>query len=326
MRIKYHNKISRSNTLEEKIHSSDKSIEKISGAAAILSLTEIGLGSLLHSFKIPFSGHFLSLNQALILGKSQLSIRGQKHARFSPAQISLISSLLKSLSPSGKKLTPMLAISAQGFLFNLGTIIFGVNPVGIWMGTVLLSLWGFIQPIGIYMLLFGENLFYMAKYFLKKLSFFTSVTLDEIWTVVLILVAIKITLATIVTVMIFVLEKDHYNQWQEKLIKKSTKKRAHLNDQFEPTGLEAAGTKALRDLINPLFVFTWLFTAIFFYFAKSDLSSLIWILCRPIIIGYLLFLSIRLLPFDRLYEKLNQFGLNNFSKILQSSIDKLKKL
>ena len=78
--------------MEEKIHSSDKSIEKISGAAAILSLTEIGLGSLLHSFKIPFSGHFLSLNQALILGKSQLSIKGQKHARFSPAQISLISS------------------------------------------------------------------------------------------------------------------------------------------------------------------------------------------------------------------------------------------
>ena len=120
----------------------------------------------------------------------------------------------------------------------------------------------------------------MAKYFLKKLSFFTSVTLDEIWTVVLILVAIKISLATIVTVMIFVLEKDHYNQWQEKLIKKSTKKRAHLNDQFEPTGLKTAGTKALRDLINPLFIFTWLFTAIFFYFAKSDLSSLIWILCR----------------------------------------------
>ena len=176
------------------------------------------------------------------------------------------------------------------------------------------------------MLLFGENLLYMAKYFLKKLSFFTSITLDEIWAVVLVLVAIKITLATVVTVLIFVLEKDHYNQWQEKLIKKSTKKRTHLNDQFAPTNLKVAWRKALKDLLNPLFVLTWIFTAIFFYFAKSDLSSLIWVLCRPVIIGYLLFLSIRLLPFDRLYEKLNHVGLNNFSKILQSSIDKLKKL
>ena len=74
----------------------------------------------------------------------------------------------------------------------------------------------------------------MANIF-KKLYFFTSVTLDEIWTVVLILVAIKISLATVVTVMIFILEKDQYNQWQEKLIKKSTKKRNNLDDQFEPT-------------------------------------------------------------------------------------------
>ena len=304
----------------------DHSIEKISAAAAILSLTEIGLGSLLHSFKIPFSGHFLSLNQALILGKSQLSIKTQQRARLAPSQISLVSSLLKSLSPSGKKLTPMLAISAQGFLFNVGTIIFGINPLGIWIGTILLALWGFIQPIGIYMLLFGENLLYMTKYFLKKFSVFTTITADDIWTVLLIITAIKITLATVVTALIFLLEKEHYHQWQMKLLKKSAHKRKNIEHQFEQTGLKVASKKALKDLLNPLFIFTWILTGTFFYFAKSEHAPLIWILCRPLIIGYFLFLGIRLLPFDQVYKNLDRLGLNNFSKILQSSIDKLKKL
>ena len=79
-----------------------KSIEYIASAAAILSLTEIGLGSILHSFKIPFSGHFLSLNQALILGKTSLATKEDKSSKFSSAQISLTSSLLKSLSPPEK--------------------------------------------------------------------------------------------------------------------------------------------------------------------------------------------------------------------------------
>ena len=303
-----------------------KSIEYIASAAAILSLTEIGLGSILHSFKIPFSGHFLSLNQALILGKTSLATREDKSSKFSPAQISLTSSLLKSLSPAGKKLTPMLAISAQGFLFNLGTIFFGINPIGVWVGSVLLSLWGFIQPIGIYMLLFGENLVYMAKYFLKKLTIFSTITLDDVWVFLIIVVSIKVTLATLVTALIFFLEKDDYLKWQENLIKRSASKKKKINSQFESHSLKENIKKALIDLFNPLFIFTWLFTGVFFYFSKSPHASFVWVLCRPVIIGFLLFLGIRLLPFDFLFKKLDQWGFNNFSKILQSSIDKLKKL
>ena len=118
----------------------------------------------------------------------------------------------------------MLAISAQGFLFNLGTIFFGINPIGVWIGSVLLSLWGFIQPIGIYMLLFGENLVYMAKYFLKNSLFFRR--------------------SRLMTFGFFnnyskyqshfsntrdcsdlFLEKDDYIKWQENLIKRSASKK-----------------------------------------------------------------------------------------------------
>ena len=266
------------------------------------------------------------LNQALILGKTSLATKSDKSSKFSSAQISLTSSLLKTLSPAGKKLTPMLAISAQGFLFNLGTILFGINPFGIWIGTILLSLWGFIQPISIYMLLFGENLLYMANYFFKKFSVFSSITIDDVWVYLIIVVSIKITIATLVTVLIFAIEKEDYIRWQNKLIKKSATKKKNLNSQFESLPLKENIKKALSDLFNPFFIFTWIFTGLFFYFAKSPHASFIWILCRPLIVGFILFLGIRLLPFDFLFKKLDDWGFKNFAKILQSSIDKLKKL
>jgi len=308
---------------EEKL---EKSIEKISAAAAILSLTEIGLGSLLHSFKIPFSGHFLSLNQALILGKTQLSIKHSNYSKICPSQISLISSLLKSLSPAGKKLTPMLAISTQGLLFNFGTLLFGINPIGVWVGTTLLCLWGFIQPIGIYVLLFGENLLFMARYFLKKFSVFTNITTNDVWTILFILIGVKITLGTFVSVLIFTLEKDKYHSWQNKLIKNAEGKKSRLSQQFQAQGFKSSIKSAIRDVLNPLFLITWSFTVIFFLYAKSTHSSTIWILCRPVIIGFLLFLTVRLIPMHNLYSFLQKCGFNNFSKILKSSIDKLKKL
>ena len=304
----------------------EKSIEKLSASAAILSLTEIGLGSMLHAFKVPFSGHFLSLNQALILGKTQLAIKDSNYAKFCPSQVSLISSLLKSLSPVGKKLTPMLAISVQGLLFNIGTLIFGINPLGVWLGTILLCLWSFIQPIGIYVFLFGKNLAFMAEYFLNKFSMLKNIDLDYIWTVVLILIGIKITLGTIVTVLIFTLEKEKYHQWQKTLIKNAQSKKANLSQQFMPQDFKHSVKHAFKDLLNPLFVSTWIFSLVFFLFVDSEHSQFIWAICRPIIIGFLLFLSIRLMPMDQLFSLLNKWGFNNFSKILQSSIDKLKKL
>src|ERR1700733_6107373 len=86
-----------------------------------LSLMEVGLGSLLHVFHIPFSGFFLSLNQCFVLNRALLfSIAsGSTAGRFIPMTVSNTAAIIKTLSPYGKKFTPMLAISMQGLLFNI---------------------------------------------------------------------------------------------------------------------------------------------------------------------------------------------------------------
>jgi RsiW-degrading membrane proteinase PrsW (M82 family) len=53
---------------------------------------------------------------------------------------------------------------------------------------------------------------------------------------------------------------------------------------------------ALRDLFTPLFVISWLLTLMFFFYAQEDEAATIWILLRPLALGYLLFLGLRLFP------------------------------
>ncbi|MGZ3688544.1 MAG: hypothetical protein ACXVBW_09600, partial [Bdellovibrionota bacterium] len=126
-------------------------------SAATLSAVEVGIGSFCHAFHVPLSGHLLSLNQGFLLSRAVIHAKehGTRH-RFLPSTISNVAATLKSLSPAGKKLTPMLAISAQGMLYNLGTLILGANAAGILLGSLLLSLWAFAQPVLFYALLFGK--------------------------------------------------------------------------------------------------------------------------------------------------------------------------
>ncbi len=126
--------------------------------AAALSLTEISVGSLIHAFHLPLGGHVLSLNQALVLTFSTRGARDRRACLQASASVSNVAAALKSLSPAGKKLSPMLAISVQGALFALGTAVGGPTRAGVALGAVLLSLWAFVHPLAVGYLVFGSPL------------------------------------------------------------------------------------------------------------------------------------------------------------------------
>ena len=90
---------------------------------------------------------------------------------------------MKTLSPFGKKFTPMLAPSMQGLLFNIGALIFGKNLLGRCIGSLLLSLWPMIQPALIYGIIYGSIFFNMRDFYNQmaaKLPFFNDMSLQTI--------------------------------------------------------------------------------------------------------------------------------------------------
>ena len=277
-------------------------VELAGKQGAILSVIEVGLGSILHGLRIPFSGHALSLNQGFILTRA---VRKGQRASLG-AEISAIAALLKSLSPAGKKLTPMLAIAAQGQIFTFCTAIFGIGLPGALIGMWALSLWAFLQPVLTYLLLYGKTIIHVGEYFIGQLQRVLPFEAENLLWILAGVILVKLVLATAVTLLAFRLSESAVEEYQNRMLK-AGKHRAKrwLTDVGELSFGERLRL-AIKDLCHPLFLLSLFMTGIFFWFANSSLSETIWGLMRPLAIAFLVFFSVRMISFDRLVRKLQE--------------------
>ena len=262
--------------------------DDIGKKAALLSIVEIGLGSFLHAFSVPFAGHFLSLNQGFILTRAAME-SGDKRA---PGIISAVAALLKSLSPVGKKLTPMLAIGMQGQLYNVGLFLLGNNGFGRILGMSLLSLWGFVQPLALYFILYGKTLVEMAEYYATELSKVFTVTPDDFISILVSLIIFKIICGVVVVILAQILKKKKIEQYETWLISK--------HKPQEPKKEGSPWLLAFRDLFSPVFIVTWLLMLLFYMYSQHERAELIWVLLRPVALGYLIFLGLRIFPVEKI--------------------------
>ncbi len=262
--------------------------DDIGKKAALLSIVEIGLGSFLHAFSIPFAGHFLSLNQGFILTRAAMESRDRR----TPGIISAVAALLKSLSPVGKKLTPMLAIGMQGQLYNLGLLLLGNNGFGRILGMSLLCLWGFIQPLALYFILYGKTLVEMAEYYATELSKVFTVTPDDFISILLSLVVLKIICGAVVVILAQIMKKNKIEQYETWLISK--------HKPQEPKKEGSPWLLAFRDLLSPAFIVTWVLMLLFYLYSQHERAELIWVLLRPVAVGYLIFLGLRICPVEKI--------------------------
>lgn len=294
--------------------------------AAILSAVEVGLGSVLHALHLPLSGQFLSLNQGFILCLSSRQTQGQKGSRYIGATVSSIAAFLKSLSPAGKKLTPMLAIGAQGCLFSLGTLVFGVNLIGLIVGMVLLSVWAFLQPMLIYYLLYGRTIIQVGEYFLEKLQSVFSFEPSQLLWVLGTIVTVKVFLAVGVALLAYRISDEASQAFFNKLLLAGRKKRQAVSQVQHQLSLGQKAGLALRDLFNPLFISSLVLTSIFFVFVHSDSTRMIWGLMRPVAVGFILFFVIRAVNFEALFKKLQHSPFKGYAAAIKSAVRQLKEL
>lgn len=277
----------------------------------LLSLTEIGVGSIVHSLKIPLGGHCLSLNQGFLLLQSSKSLKSVPRIKQnyfdspkSVINISLMTALLKSFSPAGKKLTPMLAITVQGILFSLGLCLGGTNIFGHILAMALLSLWAFIQPLLMAWLFVGAHFWEAINLLWNKLAPPLGLENYSALSVIFFLIGIKVALAIF---LVFLSNKTGTN-FSESLAEKGkialrNKSRSKSkNIQVHPI----KGT--LKDLRSPLVIISILLSVIFAVYAKASQATLIWALLRPLTAAFIGFYILRIFPTDKL---ISLFAKNN---------------
>lgn len=260
-----------------------------------LSLMEVGLGSLLHALHIPFSGFLLSLNQCFVLNRALLfSIpSASSGGRFIPMTISNTAAIIKTLSPYGKKFTPMLAISMQGLLFNIGVMLFGKNLFGRCIGSLLLGLWPMIQPIVVYGIIYGSVFFDMTAYYNQMMS--TLPWLDgmnlQIIALGYIFVHLSLTLGIcFLTQLLPARVLDRYDRYIMS---------DRLSLQITPLGTPKKNTifQKLRgvwkDFTSPFFLCSLILSGFFFYATMHSLGSFFFAFFRLLAIAFLTFFLLR---------------------------------
>lgn len=298
----------------------DQKVEIIGKYGASLSLIELGLGSFLHAFHIPFSGVFLSLNQGYILCRAAIVGKRENllNSRLIPYTVSNIAAFLKSLSPAGKKLGPMLSLSMQGLFFSVGTSLFGVNSVGLILGMIFLSLWSFIQPILTYYLFFGRNLLEAADYLFKKSLPFHGLDYSDLIIVFLIVIFLKLTFAVLLAV--FALRRLDDNLYSKKIETELLK----MAGQKKNTKKTSPLWGAFKDLMRPLFLFSLAITGLFIYLSENNFGKTAWYLMRPIAVALIFFYISRTLTLDRYLIKLLGGPMDGFGKGCLMALNKVR--
>lgn len=299
----------------------------IGNYGATLSLIEVALGSILHSFKIPFSGVVLSLNQGFILSRAVILSKDLSENNWSTYSISNVAAVLKSLSPAGKKLGPMLSLSMQGLFFNLGIVFFGTNLVGLCTAMVLLSIWTFIQPIITYYLFFGNELISAVEYLYQKTLPYHGLSTQSLFGIFICLIMIKMLIGLALVFFAWSIQGEtlYGKNYEENLIKIAKEKGFIVGNNFNKKKSEAI-RGAIADLFRPLFLVSILMTGLFLYFSQHDYGQIAWYLLRPLALAFIFFYISRTLTLDRWLMKIESGRLRSFSLGCQAALAKMRSI
>lgn len=278
---------------------------------------------MLHAFHVPMSGALLSLNQGYLLCRAAIKGRELPKSTWTTYSVSNIAAVLKSLSPAGKKLGPMLSLSMQGLLFNLGTVVLGTNPIGLCFGMALLSIWTFAQPLITYYFFFGEKLFSAAEYLYQKTLPYHNLKPENLIWIFAVLLVTKMFVACALAIIAW-RRKDkslyvkNYEEEFHRLAKEKMNKAEPNAPMANPVFL------AIKDLFRPLFLVSLGMTALFLYFSNYDNSQIGWYLLRPIAIGFIFFYVSRTLTLDRWLIRMENGKLRSFSLGCQTALAKIR--
>lgn len=252
--------------------------------AGYLALTELGWGSLLHAWHLPFTGTLLSCNQIFLLAKASISTGGIRG--FSSTRISIIAALYKGLTPIGKRITPMVAIAMQGILFNFGECLLGKNRLGRSLGAAMASLWGILQPLLLYYMILGEAFFKAAAALVREVNNWLGWEENRILLLLFFFVLLKIAAGVLSCWAASWLSEFRYQRYLHVL---SAQKRS-LDDSSSSSKIMGA----VYDLMKPSFLLALMGSAAFVYLTSNFIVSLIY-LFQALCCGFLSFIALRLI-------------------------------
>ena len=264
--------------------------ERIGVFAGVGGLVEVGLGSTLNAYRVPFKGHALCYLQNLLLVTFGKRLAGRGLIR-----IAFISAMLKAFSPLGNPIRPMVHIFFQGCAMALPIRLLGWNLPAVLLGSMMMAWFTLAAGLTVDYLTFGPAIFAALSGVITRLSVRLG---TEPWSVTQVLAAI---FALKALVACGVGSLAYYGEMQPLIGRLSRSRairwiapRSGSKREGEPDGLRAAARSALGDVLRPRFLLV-LFISILFllFFAGLSRYDLLAVAVRALCISYLSFLAAR---------------------------------
>jgi hypothetical protein len=166
-----------------------KELTIVAALGALWGSVEIGLGSLLHVWNVPFIGATLgAIGIAIALvGRMVVPKPG------STVAIAVVAALLKALSVGGVVLSPMIAIVMEGVIADL-VLSLGGRPrrATFVLAGALAVTWNLIHPLLIQGLIFGTGIITMYKSMVERAVALFHLPASSVFVVILVLVALHL--------------------------------------------------------------------------------------------------------------------------------------
>ncbi len=159
---------------------------------ALWGAAEVGLGSLLHTMRISFTGQILTCVGVIILAAQRriFPYRG------SSAACGAVAALCKSISPGGIILGPMIGIFMEAVCFEAATIALPESRILTAIGGVLALWWTIAQSLISHVIYFGARVIELYLELLKRASEFFGFETSHGW-IILVLPALILTISGI---------------------------------------------------------------------------------------------------------------------------------
>ncbi len=287
---------------------SEGSDPRIARYAALQSVTEIGVGSVVHGFRIPLGGHLLTLNQGVLL---TFAVRptvedsdrpARKRGIFVATSVSFVTAILKFLSPAGARAMPALGISLQGLLFSAGIGVFGLNLLGVITGFVLLSFWAFLHPIVFAYLVFGDTFFSAVAMLWTEIATKTGIPVEFGAWILVGAVALKAFISAGLAVFAWRADAEgearyfaRIGEWAKRSSAVSRRKSTEMSDRAASVP-ESPALGATKDLLRPIYLISLAFTLGFVVYTGKDVREILGYLARTVGFAWLIFFGVRAFP------------------------------
>ena len=259
--------------------------------ASITTIMELGLGSSLNAFRVPFQGIFLAglQNFMLILFGKKLKGRGL-------LSIVTITAGLKSFSLAGSKFRPMFYIFFQGLFFTIPIYLLGQNFISVLLGSILLSTSTFFLGVFLNALIFGMPYVYANINVINEMLKFFHFNHLSVINVVIIILLFKTCIATIITLIAYSINFDFLILKLSNKIHSITPTAQVLT--FPKSDWKTSIKGGSSDLFNLKFITSLIFLSlIIYFFAKLVTNDFILVNIRAIIISWFGFILARRIDF-----------------------------